>query len=219
MKHYAKTLLRCPLFAGIAERDMLAMLECLGARKQRYAKDQTIFHEGDAAGDLGIVLSGAVQVVQEDYYGRSTIVAHVLSGELFGESFACAELDALPVRVTAAEDAVVALISCRRITAPCRSACASHAQLIFNLMNVMARKNLQLREKLEITSQRTTREKLLAYLMQQSRLRGRRRFTIPFRRQELADYLHVDRSGLSVEISRLKAEGIIDCYRSTFELK
>lgn len=218
MKHYAKTLLRCPLFQGVGEEDLLGMLACLGARKARFEKGAFIFREGERIESLGIVLSGAVQVVQEDYYGNRTILAHVTSGELFGESFACARAEALPVNVTAAETSTVLLLDCRRITAVCRSACASHGRVIFNLMQVMAEKNLSLQQKLQVTSQRTTREKLLAYLNLQARLRGSRRFTIPFRRQELADYLHVDRSGLSTEIGRLKAEGVIDCCRSTFEL-
>ena len=218
MKHYVQALLRCSLFDGLTERSLFSMLECLQGRKLRYEKGAAIFHQGDTLREIGVVLSGAVQVVQEDYKGNRTILAHVLPGELFGEAFACAEVEALPVSIVAAEESVILLLSCRRITTPCHSACPGHTRLIYNLMHIMAQKNLQLNQKLQITAQRTTREKLLAYLTQQSQLRGQRRFTIPFRRQELADFLHVDRSGLSVEISKLKAEGMIDCYRSTFEL-
>ena len=218
MKRYAKTLLRCPLFRGMDEGEILRLLGCLDGRKVIFGKGAILFHEGDRTAVFGIVLNGAVQVVQEDYYGNRTIMAHVTGGELFGESFACAQAEALPVSVAAVESGAALLLDCRRIIAVCHNACDTHRRLILNLMQVMAEKNLLLQQKLQVTSQRTTREKLLAYLDMQARLRGSRRFTIPFRRQELADYLHVDRSGLSTEIGKLKAEGVIDCCRSTFEL-
>ena len=167
---------------------------------------------------MGVVLEGGVQIQQEDYFGNRSILGLAGPGELFGESFACAGTDSLPVSVVAAQDSTLLLVDCRRVIFPCEKACSFHRSILSNLMQVMARKNLAFHQKLQITSRRTTREKLMSYLMAQARARQASQFTIPFDRQELADYLGVDRSGLSAEIGRLKAEGVIDCHRSTFKI-
>ena len=208
----------CPLFAQIEEEDLVPMLDCLGAREIEAAKGETVFWEGDPARDVGIVLSGQVQILQEDYYGNRVILGRVTPGELFGESFACAGVEALPVSFVAMERSHILLLDCRRITTSCCNACAFHSRMVFNLLRVMADKNLHFHQKLQITSHRTTREKLMAYLLAQAKLRQTSQFTIPFDRQELADYLGVDRSGLSAEIGKLKTEGVIDCHRSTFKI-
>ena len=216
MEQYLEVLKTCPLFSGVRESELGAMLTCLGARKAQARKGGVIFQEGDPAVYVGIVLTGAIRVVREDYYGNRSIVTRMGPGEIFGESFACAGVPSLPVSVVAEEDCEYLLIDCRRITVSCTNACAFHSRMIFNLLQMVARKNLVFNQKLEITSRRTTREKLMAYLMNQAKLQGRDAFTIPFDRQALADYLEVDRSGLSVEISKLRRDGILRCDRNHF---
>ena len=218
MKEFFPVLAACPLFDGIHSADLSTMLDCLGARVSTYRKNQVIFQEGDPANHVGIVLSGAVQIVRQDYYGNRSIVARLQPSELFGESFACAGVPALPVSVAAVEDSRVMLIDCRRITLSCTSACSFHSRIIFNLLKVVATKNLIFNQKIEIISRRTTREKLMAYLMLQAKQNGSNSFTIPYDRQSLADYLGVDRSAMAAEISKLRKDGVIDCRKSHFEL-
>ena len=218
MEKSLEILKTCPLFTGVEEGDLGAMLACLGARQMESRKGSTIFHEGDPAIFVGIVLSGAVRVLREDYYENRSIVAHMGPGEVFGESFACAGVQALPVSVAAEEDCRYLLMDCKRITVSCTNACAFHSQMIYNLLRLVAGKNLVFNQKLEITSKRTTREKLMAYLMNQAKLRGSEEFCIPYDRQALADYLEVDRSGLSAEISKLRKEGKLQCEKNRFRL-
>lgn len=218
MKKYFEILRNCPLFDGIDGENLSAMLGCLGATVRRYEKKEVIFAEGDAAQYIGIVLSGAVQVVRVDYFGNRTIVAGIAPNELFGETFACAEVESIPVDVVASEDCEVLLIDCRRIVSSCSNACAFHFQMVYNLMRVVARKNLVFHQKIEITSARTTREKLIAYLLSEAKKRGSAEFEIPYDRQELADYLEVERSGLSAEISKLRREGILKAERNRFTI-
>ena len=194
------------------------MLDCLGARRAAYARGEIILAEGAPAQDVGILIAGRVQLVRTDYYGNRSIMMNIRAGQLFAESFACARAARLPASVVAVEDCEVLLLDCRRVLTSCCNACAFHSRMIVNLLRVMAAKNLQFHQKLQITSRRTTREKLMSYLLAQAQTRQASQFTIPFDRQELADYLGVDRSGLSAEISRLKAEGVIDCHRSTFKI-
>lgn len=218
MKQYFEVLRKCPLFAQIGDEDLLSMLGCLGAKVKVFRKKETVLAEGEPARWIGIVLSGAVQILRVDYFGNRTIMGEVGPAELFGESFACAGVGAMPVDVTASEDAEVLFIDCHRVLHSCNSACEFHRQLIFNLMGVMARKNLAFHRKIEITSKRSTREKLMAYLMLEAKRQGSRSFEIPYDRQELADYLEVDRSGLSAEIGKLRKEGVLNSQRSRFEL-
>lgn len=218
MKKYLEILKKCPLFAGIAEEDLLRMLGCLGARVETFDKKYTILSEGKPAKFIGIVLSGSAQIVQHDYYGNRSILSSIGPAQLFAEAFACAEISALPVSVIANEPSEIMLIDCSHILHTCANNCGFHQQLIYNLMKDLATKTLLFHQKIEITAKRTTREKLMAYLMYRAKKAGSSRFTIPFDRQELADYLEVDRSGLSAEISKLRKEGVLRSNRKQFEL-
>ncbi len=218
MENFWEIMKSCPLFLGVEEEDMEAMLACLGAKDCTASKGKIIFHEGDPAIYVGIVLSGAIRVIREDYYGNRSIVAHMGPGEVFGESFACAGVKSIPVSVIAETDCQYLLIDCKRITASCTNACAFHSRMIYNLLRLVANKNLVFNQKLEIISKRTTREKLMAYLMYQAKFQGKEEFKIPYDRQALADYLEVDRSGLSAEISKLRKEGKLFCEKNCFRL-
>ncbi|MBR2943322.1 MAG: Crp/Fnr family transcriptional regulator [Clostridia bacterium] len=211
-------LLRCPLFEGIDPAELSGMLDCLGARQIFCKRGEAILPEGAPARDVGVLLSGQVQLIRTDYYGNRSIMLSIGPGQLFAESFACAKADRLPVSVVAVEDCEVLLLDCRRVLTSCHNACAFHSRIIFNLLQIVAEKNLSLHRKAVITARRTTREKLLTYLLLQAKEAGRADFTIPFDRQGLADYLEVDRSGLSAEMSKLKKEGVLDYYKSDFRL-
>ena len=219
MQKYFPVLQQCQLFSGIAENDLLAMLRCLNVTVQQYRKGQTLIAEGEKPERFGIVLSGTVQLWRIDYSGNRSIMASVEPSQLFGESFVCAEASSIPVQVVASESCEIMMIDGTRILHACGNGCAFHHQVIFNLLRIIARKNLALHQKLEITSKRSTREKLMTYLSQQAKLHQSRTFTIPFDRQELADFLEVDRSGLSAEISKLRKEGVLESERSTFRLR
>lgn len=216
-RHY-DLLKRSPLFANIEGDGLFALLGCLGTVEKRYKKGETVFSEGEKATHVGIVCRGEVQTERIDYDGNRTIVSNATRGDLFGEAFACAEVEQLPVSVIATEDTDVLLFDCRHITRTCCKACAFHQQIIFNLLKITAQKSIQLHQRAEIISHRTTREKLLAYLNQQAKQAGSRAFIIPFDRQALADYLEVDRSGLSAEISKLRKENILKSVKNEFEL-
>jgi len=218
MKKYNKILQCSPLFDGIQMEDLSAMLSCIGGHTVTAAKGQTIFREGDPATHVGMVLSGAVRMVREDYYGNRSIVAHIGPSELFGETYACAGTTSLPISIVADEDCHLLLMDCRRITTTCCSACEFHNRIIFNLLKLVATKNLVFDQKIQVTSKRTTREKLMAYLLNQAKINGSSSFLIPYDRQELADYLEVDRSGLSAEISKLRREGILESEKNRFTL-
>ncbi|MBQ2727089.1 MAG: Crp/Fnr family transcriptional regulator [Clostridia bacterium] len=218
MKKYQKILQECPLFDGIEEDDLFRMLVCLGARVESFDKKYTVIAEGNPARYIGIVLAGSVQIIRIDYYGNRSILTEAGTAEVFGEAFACAETPSIPVTVIANEPCEIMLIDCSHILHTCSNHCGFHQQLIFNLMKDLATKTILFHQKIEIISKRTTRDKLLTYLMFQAKKAGGNRFEIPFDRQELADFLEVDRSGLSAEISKLRKEGILESDKNEFIL-
>ena len=218
MKEFLPVLASCPLFQGIATEDLWPLLDCLGTKKMFVAKDQQILTEGDPARFVGIVLAGCVQIEKVDYYGNRSILTRAGEGELFAESFACARAARMPVSAVATQEGAVLLIPCERITTGCANACGFHSRLIANLLQVVATRNLQLSQKIEITAKRTTREKLMAYLTGQAKAQGSDSFTIPFDRQALADYLQVERSAMSAEIGKLRKEGVLESKRNQFRL-
>ena len=218
MKKYYSILQKCSLFSDIKDDDLIRMLGCLDAKIEFFDKKYTIFAEGSPANYIGIVLSGSAQIVQVDYYGNRSILSGIGASDVFAEAFACAEVRSLPVAVIANEPCEIMLINCRHILYTCHNHCSFHQQLIFNLMKDLASKTIMFHQRIEITAKRSTRDKLMAYLMLQAKKANSDRFTVPFDRQELADYLEVDRSGLSAEISKLRKEGILICQKNRFEL-
>lgn len=218
MEKYFEVLARCPLFAGIRQEEAAEMLKCLGGRVVKFPKGSPVFLEGDPAKFMGVVLEGAVQVVREDYYGNRSVLTVVGPGGLFAEAFACAGVDTLPVSVFALQESSVLLLDCGRVLTGCANACAFHARLISNLLRGISRKNLNLTQKIRYMSRKTTREKLLEYLMDQAKLHGSDAFTIPYDRQALADFLGVERSAMSAEIGKLRRAGVLETKGAWFRI-
>lgn len=218
MEKYLPVLQKCVLFDTIRPEEILGMMTCFDAKVKTARKNEAILSEGEPAVYVGILLEGSANVIKEDFYGNRSIVGRVTEGQLFAESFACAGVPMLPVSVIANGECRYLLIHCQRITVGCANACSFHSQVIFNLLRAVAARNLEFHQKLEITSKRTTREKLMAYLLNQAKEKGSNTFTIPYDRQALADYLGVERSAMSAEISKLRADGVLETNRSRFTL-
>lgn len=218
MKNYLEVLKKCPLFADIDENEIDNMLDCLSAIDKTYKKNDFIFTEEDKPIYIGIILSGSVYVVKEDFWGNRAILAKLGEGDLFGEAFSCAEVDRLPVSVVATENTEVILIDYKKII-DTFSTCVFHYRLINNMIKILANKNIMMTQKIHHIVKRTTREKLLSYLSEQAIKCKSDKFKIPFNRQELADYLSVDRSAMSNELSKMRDEGIIEFSKNEFKIK
>ena len=207
-----------PLFKGIKKEDMGAMLSCTGYHISDYAKGQVIALENEQIRHVGIVLSGAVDMVKEDIWGNKTLLARVGKEELFGESFACCEDNLSLVTFTAGASTKVLFIPFHRIMHTCSMACEFHHKLVENMVGIIAGKNRELMRKVEVVSRKSLREKILAYLSHQSQKEENRYFAIPLSRQELAEYLCADRTALSRELASMKADGLIDYDKNMFRV-
>lgn len=218
MEEYFDILSQCSLFFGISRQEMGLMLKCLDGKITCIAKGKPVFLEGNPARFVGVVLSGTIQIVRDDYYGNRSVLTVVSPGGLFAEAFACAGLDTLPVSAIALQASTVLFLDCQRILNGCPHACSFHGRLVHNLLQGIAQKNLTLTRKIRCMSQKTTREKLMAFLLDQAKQQGSPEFVIPYDRQALADYLGVERSAMSVEIGKLKRAGRIDSKGSWFRV-
>ena len=216
LENFGEVLSQCPLFHGIAQSDLISMIACLNGKTIRVPKGTPVFLEGAPARFVGVVLSGTVQVVREDYYGNRSILTILQPGELFAEAFAFAGLETMPVSVIAIKDSEVLLLDCRRVLTSCSNSCHFHSLLLKNLLQEMAQKNLALSQKIRYMSQKSTKEKIMAFLWDQAKEHGSTEFVIPYDRQALADYLGVERSSMSAEIGKLKKSGQIDTKGSWF---
>ena len=217
MTQYFAILHSVPLFRGIAADDLSAMLGCLNAEIASYAKGEILLLAGEKPTHVGVVLSGSLQIVKEDYVGTRTLVAHLQPGDFFAEALCCAKVPEIPVTVVADAKAVVMRLDFTRILQTCSSACTFHHRLIANMLEVIARKNLFLQSCMEIMRLKSVRAKVLGYLTAfPAKQNGY--ITIPLSREEMADYLCVDRSALSHELMKMKRDCLLDYHKNTFAL-
>ena len=197
-----------PLFHGISESEISELLSCLGAKERKYKKDEIIIRAGSSVSEIGLVESGSVNIVVNFYWGNSHIFGHVGKGQVFAENYA-----AIPGKETE-----VLFLSMRNMLTTCPRGCAFHARIIQNMLRISAQKNLNLSSRMMHTASKSLRERLLSYLSEQALEHRSSRFTIPFDRQQLADYLAVDRSAMSNELSKMQKDGLITYHKNEFTL-
>lgn len=219
MKKYLHIIEKSPLFSGVTGEEIETMLGCLSPTTEDFSKNQFVLRYGEDVSTVGMVLSGSVYVIMEDFWGNRNIIGKASAGEVFAEAYACTPGKALGVSVVAGERTTVLFLDVRKLMTTCGSACRFHARLIRNLLSTLAEKNLNLNDKLTHMGQRTTREKLLSYLSAVSQRKGSASFEIPFNRQQLADYLSVDRSAMSNELGKMRDEGLLEFSKNSFTLK
>ena len=219
MNDFLSVIRSSQLFSGISENELTAMLSCLNAKKEEFPKDTFLLRTGDTTESIGFVLSGNVLVIQEDIWGNRNIISKAGPGQTFAASYACAPGSVLNISVFAETPVTVMFLNIKRILNICPSACAHHSRMIRNLLGELAIKNLHVNEKLTHMGQRTTRSKLMSYFSSEAQRLGKYEFDIPFSRQQLADYLAVERSGLSLELGKMRKDGILDFHKNHFILK
>ena len=219
MKKFLPVIRSAQLLSGISEEELAAMLSCLNAEKKDFPKEAFVLRAGDTADSIGLVLAGTVLIIQEDIWGNRNILSKAGPGQTFAAAYACAPGSKLNVSVIAETPVTAMFLNVKRILNVCPSACSHHSRVIRNLLSELAGKNLRLNEKLTHIGQRTTRSKIMSYLSAEAQRLGTYEFDTPFSRQQLADYLAVERSGLSLELGKMRSEGLIDFHKSHFILK
>ena len=218
MKKYIEILKRTQLFSGVSDSEISAMLNCLQARLLTFKKGEYVYREGEHLENITVLVKGKLLVQHDDFWGNRNIINIVHVGEMFGEAYVAPESGVLHNDVIAEEDSVVITFNVRKILTVCPSACRFHSMVIQNLFYAISEKNRKLVQKIGHMSKRSTRAKLLSYLSDEAKRQNSSHFTIPFSRQQLADFLCVDRSAMSNELGKLRDEGLLLFEKNRFTL-
>ena len=218
MRKYIEILKHTQLFSGVGDDDISAMLNCLQAKIRTFQKGDYVFREGEHIDHITVLLDGKLLIQHDDFWGNRNIVHVIRVGEMFGEAYAAPESGVLLNDVIAEEDSTIIVFDVKRILTICSSACRFHSMVVQNLLFSISEKNRKLLQKIGHMSKRSTRAKLLSYLSEEAKRHNSRHFTIPFTRQQLADFLCVDRSAMSNELCKMCDEGLLIFDKNEFTL-
>ena len=218
MEEYFPLLRRTQLFSGLTDAELAEMLVCLQSRQAAFYKGEYVYQQGERIGSITILLEGCLHIQSDDYWGNRSIISTLRAGEMFGAAYAVPEGEPLRNDVVAVEDSIVLFLEVRRLFTVCPSGCKFHALVVQNLFLALSAKNRSLMQKLDHITKRSTREKLISYLSEEARRCGSASFSIPFDRQQLADYLSVDRSAMSKELCRMRDDGLLSFEKNHFVL-
>ena len=218
MEEYFSTLKESQLFAGVGEEELPSILHCLQARLHTYKKGEYVFRQGEHIDNITILVEGTLLVQRDDFWGNRSIVNVIGVGEMFGEAYIAPDSGAILNDVIAQEDSGVIFFDVQRILTTCPSACRFHSMVIKNLFFAISEKNRKLVQKIGHMSKRSIRTKLISYLSEEAKRQNSSSFTIPFNRQQLADFLSVDRSAMSNELCKMRDEGLLTFDRNKFRL-
>ena len=218
MKKYVPILKKTKLFSGVGEDDVTSMLSCLGARLKSYKKGEFVLRQGEHLSDIVVLVAGKLHIQKDDYWGNRSILGLIEVGEMFGEAYVSPESSSLLNDVVAVEDSTAIFFDVKRIITTCPSACRFHSMVVQNMFFEISEKNRKLVQKLGHMSKRTTREKLISYLSEEAGRQNSSSFSIPFNRQQLADFLSVDRSAMSNELCKMRDEGLLEFEKNRFRL-
>ena len=218
MKKYISILKRTQMFSGVGENEIESMLSCLGARLYEFSKGEYVIRQGERLSDIIVLVDGNLHIQKDDYWGNRSILGKISVGEMFGEAYVAPDSGTVLNDVVAVEKSMVIFFDVKRILTTCSSACRFHNLVVQNMFFTISEKNRKLVQKLGHMSKRTTREKLISYLSEEAKKQKSSKFTIPFNRQQLADFLSVDRSAMSNELCKMRDEGLIEFEKNNFKL-
>ena len=218
IQNYLSIISNTPLFDSVNNSEINDLLDCMNAHIEEYNKGKYIFFAGDEPSGIGIILQGNASILKEDIFGNRTIVGKLDSGDIFGEVFACALVDELPVSVEADTHIKVLLMDYKKIITTCSSNCKFHNTLIKNMLKILAKKNMYLNNKNDILASKTIRDKLMKFFKTIAKEKNNLSFDIPYDRQELADFLGINRSAMTRELIKMKDDELIDFTKNHFRL-
>ena len=218
MEQYVSILKKTQMFAGVGENEISEMLSCLDARLYNYKRGEYVLRQGEHLRDVLVLVEGELHIQNDDYWGNRSILGRISVGDMFGEAYLAPESGGILNDVIAVEDSAVIFFDVKRVLTSCSSACRFHAMVVQNMFFAISEKNRKLVQKLGHMSKRSTREKLISYLSEEAKKNNSSCFSIPFNRQQLADFLSVDRSAMSNELCKMRDAGLLEFDKNSFRL-
>ncbi len=219
MEKYLLKIKKSPLFIGITQEELSKMLTCFGATIKKYETGDMIIRQGDVVSKIYMILDGSVNIEKDSYWGRRIIVQKLTELNNIALGLVASRNVESTISAVSAKKSTILTLNFNKCSTMCTNACNHHTALIQNMFKILSKENIELLEKIENISQKSIRDKLLTYLSNESLKHKSSSFEINFNRQELADYLNIDRSAMSFEMSKLKNEGLIDYEKNKFALK
>ena len=218
LEQYYNQIKNSPVFLGMSDDELKGLLECFGARIRKFEKEEMIIRQGDIISNIYLILDGGVNIEKDSYWGRRIIISRLGKNQNLALSFVGSKNVESSVDAITVEETLVLILSYEKCTSFCQNACTRHKVLINNLFQILSKENIELIQKIENVSQKTIRDKVLTFLSNEAQKNHSNQFDIKFNRQDLADYLNVDRSAMSFELSKLQKEGLIKYNKNHFEL-
>ena len=218
LEKYYNQIKNSPVFLGMSDDELKGLLECFGARIRKFEKEEMIIRQGDVISNIYLILDGEVNIEKDSYWGRRIIISRLGKNDNLALSFVGSKDVESSVDAITVKDTTVLVLRYEKCTSMCQNACTRHKVLINNLFRILSKENIELIQKIENVSQKTIRDKLLTYLSNEAQRQHSNSFDIHFNRQDLADYLNVDRSAMSFELSKLQKEGLIEYNKNHFDL-
>lgn len=218
IEKYYNQIKNSPVFYGMNDEELKGLLECFRARVRKYEKEEMIIRQGDIISNIYLILDGGVNIEKDSYWGRRIIISRLGKNQNLALSFVGSKNVESSVDAITVEETLVLILSYEKCTSFCQNACTRHKVLINNLFQILSKENIELIQKIENVSQKTIRDKVLTFLSNEAQKNHSNQFDIKFNRQDLADYLNVDRSAMSFELSKLQKEGLIKYNKNHFEL-
>lgn len=219
LENYYNQIKNSPVFYGMSDKELKDLLECFSARVRKYEEGEMIIRQGDMISNIYLILSGEVNIEKDSYWGRRIIISRLGVNDNLALSFVGSKNVESNIDAVTVKDTVVLILGYEKCTSMCQNACTRHKILINNLFQILSKENIELIQKIENVSQKSIRDKLLTYLSNEAQKKHSNVFDIQFNRQDLADYLNIDRSAMSFELSKLQKEGLIAYNKNHFELK
>lgn len=219
LEKYYNQIKTSPIFYGMNDEELKGLLDCFNARVRKYEKEEMIIRQGDMISNIYLILDGEVNIEKDSYWGRRIIISRLGKNDNLALSFVGSKNVESSIDAIAIKDTLVLILGYEKCTSMCQNACTRHKVLINNLFQILSKENIELIQKIENVSQKTIRDKLLTYLSNEAQKKHSNSFEIQFNRQDLADYLNVDRSAMSFELSKLQKEGLLAYNKNRFELK
>lgn len=211
-------ILKSKIFKNIEENEVDLLLKCINNYRKTFKKGEIILREGEKTEYMGIVITGSVVVERADLWGNNTVLGVISPGGIFAETYAILNDEPLMINVYANEKSEILFLRTNEIFKTCEKSCNFHDQLILNLIRIASFKNLNLSRKILHTGPKTIRGKLLSFFSEWMKKENSLSFSIPYNRQQLADYLSVDRSAMSNELSKMQKEGILEFKKNKFKI-
>ena len=218
IENYYNQIKTSPVFEGMSDSELVGLLECFHARIKKYEKEEMIIRQGDVISNLYIILDGEVNIEKDSYWGRRIIISKLGKNDNLALAFVGSKDVESSVDAITTKNSTVLILGYEKCTSMCQNACTRHKVLINNLFQILSKENIELIQKIDNVSQKTIRDKLLTYFSNEAQKLHTNTFEIQFNRQDLADYLNVDRSAMSFELSKLQKEGLIRYNKNKFEL-